>query len=166
MCDEPDVVVIFEVLWHIDDELDEILIPLDEIDEVDDEALIKLGEQPVYDNEIVDDVHLQIMLDEVDDEPIVPEIMHQTINVDENDEIEKQVVWVENVVIMLDEVDEVDVTVDELDDVDDDEVDDSRNEATQHITDDDEEVDEIDMLAEVDVNEYLYFVIQVIVDMI
>ena len=82
------------------------------------------------------------------------------------DDVEYNLIWVEILVGTLDddEVEVLVVLVDELDDVDDEVLENAKqHEEMLHIIDDD---DEEEMFDEIDVNEYLYFVILVIVDII
>lgn len=127
-------------------------------------------ENEYHDNEIIDDViNTHMHHDEVDEHELYDEILEVNI-IDEFDELENVVVLVEHYNGMHDD-DEVEIDIDvvtKTDDVDDDdiEVTDKMHVITPHIIDEVEVDMYIEQHSDVDINEYLYWLILVAVDII
>lgn len=169
-----DAHLVFEILWHIDDELEVIALLAEKTDEVDDEAEDdEADEVVVADNEIIDELEaLDAMLDEVVDELEVLDVHLVPDECDEDDEMVSVVVYLELVCGMLDD-DEVEtiiavlavpIMLDAVLELVDDIILELR--LMQNVIDDDDELDEqpLDVITTNDANEYLYSDIQQLVD--
>lgn len=95
-----DEIVLLLHLLHIDDEVvDDTLEDLDIIDEVDDEIdtiIERDDELEQYDNDIIDETIVLVIVADDDDEHEVRDLIELIVNADDTDDVEYKVVLIEN----------------------------------------------------------------------